>query len=111
MFLSIALQYGRPKQVSYVKDTLQPLIWAVVDGVVNDDKLDLETDPCIVSILTNCLSPNVSHHTMQQIYRSQINIEEMRTGMKSNKLKDTTYQNALMDPETRKVFIHSKPYN
>ena len=48
IFLSIALQYGRPKQVAYVRDTLQPLIWAVIDGVANDDKLDLETDPCVV---------------------------------------------------------------
>ncbi|EJD01008.1 uncharacterized protein FOMMEDRAFT_21471 [Fomitiporia mediterranea MF3/22] len=88
MFLSIGLQYSRPKQVTYVRDTLQPLIWAVVDGVVNDDKLDLETDPCI-------------------IYRSRINIEEMRSGMKSNKPKDVNYRDAVMDPETRKVFIHN----
>ena len=51
IYLSIALQYGRPKQVAYVRDTLQPLIWAVIDGVVNEEKLDLETDPCIVSHL------------------------------------------------------------
>ena len=49
MYLSIALQYGRSKQVTYVKELLQPLIWTVLDGVVNDEKLDLETDPCIVS--------------------------------------------------------------
>ncbi|OCB84496.1 hypothetical protein A7U60_g8482 [Sanghuangporus baumii] len=87
MHLSIALQYGRPKQVTYVRDILQPLIWTVIDGVVNDEKLDLETDPCI-------------------IYRTRINIEEMRTGMKSSKSKDVNYRDAVMDPETRKVFIH-----
>lgn len=52
LYLSIALQYGRPKQVTYVRDTLQPLICAVIDGDANDDKLDLETDPCIVRALT-----------------------------------------------------------
>ncbi|KAL5488188.1 IQG1 [Sanghuangporus weigelae] len=88
MYLSIALQYGRPKQVTYVRDVLQPLIWTVIDGVVNDEKLDLETDPCI-------------------IYRTRINIEEMRTGMKSSKPKDVNYRDAVMDPETRKVFIHN----
>lgn len=49
LYLSIALQYGRTKQVSYVKDMLQPWVWTVIDGVVNDEKLDLETDPCVVS--------------------------------------------------------------
>ncbi|KAI5118772.1 hypothetical protein M0805_005653 [Coniferiporia weirii] len=88
MFLSIALQYGRPKQVTYVRDTLQPLIWTVIEGVVNEEKLDLETDPCIV-------------------YRSRINIEEMRSGMKSNKPKDVDYRTAAEDYETRKVFIHN----
>ena len=50
LHLSIALQYGRTKQVTYLKELLQPLIWTVIDGVVNDEKLDLETDPCVVSI-------------------------------------------------------------
>lgn len=47
-YLSIALQYGRPKQVTYLRDTLQQHIWTVIDGVVNETKLDLETDPCNV---------------------------------------------------------------
>ncbi|THH07688.1 hypothetical protein EW145_g3209 [Phellinidium pouzarii] len=88
IYLSIALQYGRPKQVTYVRDMLQPHIWTVIEGVVNEEKLDLETDPCI-------------------IYRSRINIEEMRTGMKSNKPKDVDYRDAVKDLETRKVFIQN----
>lgn len=50
LYLAIALQHGRTRQVAYVKETLQPLICAVIDGV-ESEALDLETDPCIVSFL------------------------------------------------------------
>lgn len=40
-----------------------------------------------------------------QIYRSRINLEEMRSGMKSNKPKDVTFHQAVDDPETRGEFI------
>ena len=49
LYLSIALQHGRTKQVTYVRETLQPLIRAVIEGV-ESEALDLETDPCIVSV-------------------------------------------------------------
>lgn len=49
LYLFIALQYGRPKQVTYLRDVLQANIHMVLDGVASDMKLDLETDPCVVS--------------------------------------------------------------
>ena len=61
LYLAIALQHGRTKQVVYVKETLQPLICAVIDGV-ESEALDLETDPCIVrelylsSLTSPCLT-------------------------------------------------------
>lgn len=47
LYLNVAIQYVRPKQVTYVRDTLQ----AVIREVVNDDGLDLESDPILVCIL------------------------------------------------------------
>ena len=41
MYISVAAQYVKPKQVTYVKDTLQTLIRAVID----EPDLDLETNP------------------------------------------------------------------
>lgn len=34
----------------------------------------------------------------------------MRTGMRSNKPKDINYRDAVMDPDTRLVFIQSMLY-
>ncbi|KLO15676.1 hypothetical protein SCHPADRAFT_902188 [Schizopora paradoxa] len=83
MYLNVALQYGRSKQALYVRETLM----AIINDVANQEDLDLETDPCV-------------------IYRSRINTEEMRSGMKSSKPKDVAYKQAVEDPETRKEFIH-----
>jgi Ras GTPase-activating-like protein IQGAP2/3 len=44
-YMSIALQYGRSKQAAYIRETLQ----AAVHEVVNQEDLDLETNPSIVS--------------------------------------------------------------
>lgn len=105
MYLSIAFQYGRTKQVSYAKEMLQPLVWTVIDGVVNGEKLDLETDPRNVSSQVQRLF--LESYRIPQIYRSRINIEEMRTGMPSNKPKDVTYAQALSDDSVRVIFIQS----
>ena len=44
IYLSIALQYGRTKQVTYIRDTLQ----SVILNVIEQEDLNLETDPCNV---------------------------------------------------------------
>jgi Ras GTPase-activating-like protein IQGAP2/3 len=46
MYINIAVQYLRPKQVTYVRDTLQ----AIVRELVEAADLDLESDPSIVCI-------------------------------------------------------------
>lgn len=43
-----------------------------------------------------------------QIYRGRINLEEMRTGVRSNKPIDVDYIQALEDLDTRTEFIHRK---
>lgn len=47
MYMTIAVRYVRPKQISYVRDTLQKLIREVVE----QEDLDLETDPAAVCLL------------------------------------------------------------
>ena len=44
MYMNVAVQYIRPKQVPYVKEALQ----AMVRFVVEEQDLDLETDPVAV---------------------------------------------------------------
>lgn len=46
-YMSIALQYGRAKQAAYIRDALQ----GVVHEVINQEDLDLETNPAVVSTL------------------------------------------------------------
>jgi Ras GTPase-activating-like protein IQGAP2/3 len=45
MYLNIAVQYIRPKQIFYIRETLQKIIL----DIVGSDDLDLEVDPTIVS--------------------------------------------------------------
>lgn len=82
MYMSIAVQYLRPKQVPYVRETLQPIIRELIEAV----DLDLESDPSI-------------------IHRSRVAIEEMRSGVPSNKPKDVPFYEALEDPDTRAEYI------
>ncbi|KAL4081851.1 hypothetical protein V8B97DRAFT_1925744 [Scleroderma yunnanense] len=82
MYLSIAVQYLRPRQVSYVRETLQSIMRELIEAV----DLDLESDPSI-------------------IHRSRIDIEEMRSGTTSNKPKDVPFYEALKDPDTRAEYI------
>lgn len=44
IYITVAVHYVRPRQVAYVRDALQ----AVVRDVVEQDDLDLETDPVVV---------------------------------------------------------------
>ncbi|KAF8529115.1 ras GTPase-activating protein [Hysterangium stoloniferum] len=82
MYMAIAVRYVRPKQVTYVRETLQTVIREVID----QKDLDLETDPAM-------------------IYRARIEVEEIRSGKMSNKRKDLTYHEAVGDPDTRAEFI------
>ncbi|KIJ56777.1 hypothetical protein M422DRAFT_72916 [Sphaerobolus stellatus SS14] len=82
MYMAIAVHYVRPKQVNYVKETLH----AVIHEVIDQEDLDLETDPTV-------------------IYRTRINVEEMRSGRVSDKPKELSYHQAVNDPDTRAEFI------
>jgi Ras GTPase-activating-like protein IQGAP2/3 len=46
MYINVAMHYLRPKQVLYIRETLQ----GVISDVVTSDDLDLETDPSVVRI-------------------------------------------------------------
>ncbi|KAI0268208.1 hypothetical protein BC834DRAFT_821746 [Gloeopeniophorella convolvens] len=82
MYINIALHYIRPKQTTHLRETLQPLIREVIAA----DDLDLEVDP-------------------KQIYRAQVELEEMRSGRATAKPKDITFTDALNDPITRPEYI------
>ncbi|EJF61117.1 hypothetical protein DICSQDRAFT_60830 [Dichomitus squalens LYAD-421 SS1] len=81
-FINVAVHYLRPKQTTYIRDTLQ----GVIREVVNADDLDLETDPSV-------------------IYRLRRDIEEMRAGAAGSKAKDIPFHQALQDPDTRATYI------
>ncbi|TFK43549.1 hypothetical protein BDQ12DRAFT_595944 [Crucibulum laeve] len=82
MFIDIASQYIRPKQVTYARDAFQPIIREVIGA----DDLDLEANPSI-------------------IYRARIEVEEMRSGVSSSKPKAVSFNEALKDPDTRAIYI------
>ncbi|TRM67597.1 hypothetical protein BD626DRAFT_395296 [Schizophyllum amplum] len=82
MYLSVAIQYVRPKHAVYIRDTLQ----AVVRDVVESDDLDLEVDP-------------------SKIHRQRITLEEEKTGRPSTQPKDLPFHAALTDPKTRADYI------
>ncbi|PWN48300.1 hypothetical protein IE53DRAFT_203326 [Violaceomyces palustris] len=82
-FIKLVVQYNRgAKERKYLRDLLGPL----VQGIMSDDGLDLETDPCA-------------------IYRATINQEEMETGQPSRRPLDVTFHEALADPMARTIFI------
>ncbi|KAH9918193.1 uncharacterized protein BXZ73DRAFT_92257 [Epithele typhae] len=81
-FINVAVHYLRPKQIAYIRDTLQH----VIREVVKADDLDLETDPSI-------------------IYRTRRDIEEMRAGTVGTQAKDVPFHQALQDPDTRAEYI------
>lgn len=47
MYINIAVQYIRPKQVFYIRETLQKIVL----DILGSDDLDLEVDPTVVSVL------------------------------------------------------------
>jgi Ras GTPase-activating-like protein IQGAP2/3 len=50
MYINIAVQYIRPKQVFYIRETLKKIIL----DIVGSDDLDLEVDPTLVSTSIVC---------------------------------------------------------
>lgn len=82
-FIKLVVQYNRgAKERQYLRELLAPL----VRGIIEDDALDLETDPAA-------------------IYRATINQEEMQTGRASSRPLDVSFQGALADPMARTIFI------
>ncbi|CAO1630340.1 unnamed protein product [Parajaminaea phylloscopi] len=82
-FIKLVVQYNRgAKERQYLRDLLAPL----VHGIIEDESLDLETDP-------------------SAIYRATINQEEMETGRASTRPLDVGFQDALADPMARTIFI------
>jgi hypothetical protein len=47
LYMNIAVQYIRPKQLTYVRESFQ----AIIRDVVEQDDLDLETDPVVVRLV------------------------------------------------------------
>jgi Ras GTPase-activating-like protein IQGAP2/3 len=45
LYMNIAVHYVRPKQISFVRDAFQGMIREVIE----QEDLDLETDPAVVS--------------------------------------------------------------
>jgi Ras GTPase-activating-like protein IQGAP2/3 len=46
MYLGVVVHYVRPRQVTYVRETLQ----IIIKDLVQMDELDLETDPLVVRV-------------------------------------------------------------
>ncbi|KAI1311958.1 hypothetical protein EDD11_003214 [Mortierella claussenii] len=84
MFVKMVMIYVRgAKERRYLRDLLGPLVRQVLE----DDFLDLESDPLM-------------------IYKASINNEELRTGRPSERPLHIDHTEALADPETRTTFIH-----
>ncbi|CEP08000.1 hypothetical protein [Parasitella parasitica] len=82
-FMKLVVQTNRgAKEREFFRTLLSPL----VNEVVQNDFLDLETDPV-------------------SIYHKAINDEESRTGMPSNRPHAVTTQEALADAEVRDTFV------
>ncbi|KAI0702851.1 hypothetical protein BC835DRAFT_1263599 [Cytidiella melzeri] len=83
LYVGVAIHYVRPKQVVYVRETLQAPIKDLVESA---DEINLEANPSV-------------------IYRTRIDLEETRTGIPSRAPKDVSFQEALEDYGTRGEYI------
>ncbi|KAJ6613476.1 hypothetical protein B0H10DRAFT_1805473, partial [Mycena sp. CBHHK59/15] len=89
VYINIAVPYVRPKQNTYVRDTLRDIIHEVIrPRKSNEPPIDLELDP-------------------STIYRTRIELEEISTGVHSKKRKDLSFRDALLDPATRGTYIRA----
>ncbi|CAA7259744.1 unnamed protein product [Cyclocybe aegerita] len=82
LYINIAVNYVRSRQVTYVRDAFQ----AIIRELINTDDLDLEADP-------------------SAIHRARIDIEEMRSGKPLPTPKDVPFREAVTDPDTRAIYI------
>ncbi|TFK28757.1 IQ domain-containing protein-containing RasGAP [Coprinopsis marcescibilis] len=82
LYLNVAFSYLRPKQATYLREALQPLLKAAVET----EGLNLEIDPCV-------------------IHRARIDAEEMRSGRMSTQPKDVSFREAIEDLQTRPIYI------
>ncbi|KAH9482628.1 Ras GTPase-activating-like protein rng2 [Psilocybe cubensis] len=82
MYINIAVHYVRPRQVTYVRDSFQAIIRELIDA----DDLDLEADPSL-------------------IHRARLDVEEMRSGKPSPLPKNIPFREAVVDPDTRAIYI------
>ncbi|KNZ78048.1 Ras GTPase-activating-like protein rng2 [Termitomyces sp. J132] len=82
MYINIAVQYARPKQLAYAREAFQ----TIVREIVSSEDLDLEADP-------------------SAIHKARIELEEVKSGISSKKVKDVSFRDALKDPDTRPIYI------
>ncbi|KAF8076365.1 ras GTPase-activating protein [Lyophyllum atratum] len=82
MYINVAVHYVRPKQITYARDAFQ----GIIREVANSEDLDLEADPSV-------------------IHKTKIELEEIKSGTASTKVKDVTFREALKDPDTRPIYI------
>lgn len=83
-WVKLMLGYIRsPRDRKFMRDLLGSL---VRERIVENDELDLESDP-------------------MQIYRSAVNNEELRTGRRSARKQNIPPEEAIRDPETKETFI------
>ncbi|KAF7355360.1 Ras GTPase-activating-like protein rng2 [Mycena sanguinolenta] len=89
VYVNIAVPYVRPRQATYVRETLQAVIRRVIDApAVGEPPIDLELDPSV-------------------IYRTRIELEETHLGASSGKRKDLNFRDALQDGPTRAIYIRA----
>ena len=72
-----------PRDRKYLRDLLSPI---VKDNIIDNPEMDLESDP-------------------MQIYLSVIENEQLRTGQRSQRSPDIPREQAIRDPETKRMFI------
>ncbi|KAG6861600.1 hypothetical protein C0995_014507 [Termitomyces sp. Mi166 len=82
MYINIAVQYVRPKQLTYARETFQ----TIIREIVSSEDLDLEADP-------------------SAIHKARLELEEVKSGIPGKKVKDVSFRDALKDPDTRPVYI------
>ncbi|KAG6899516.1 hypothetical protein C0993_009572 [Termitomyces sp. T159_Od127] len=82
MYINLAVQYVRPKQLTYAREAFQDII----REIVSSEDLDLEADP-------------------SAIHKARIELEEVKSGIPSKRVKDVSFREALEDPDTRPIYI------
>ena len=73
-----------PRDRKYMRDLLGPIIR---ENIIDNAGLDLESDPL-------------------QIYLGAIHDEQLRTGQRSQRRPDASREEAIRDPETKRLFIN-----